>query len=150
MQRRARNLLEKLLGKNVEVGILFIRITLGVVFIAHGYQKLFMTGPGSIAGFFGSIGIPLPALFAWVVSLVEFFGGICVILGVLTRYVAVLLAIIMIVAIFAAKLQLGLIAPPGRGTGYELDLVLLGGALMLLIAGPGRLSLERVLLGREV
>lgn len=145
-----RNLLERLFGKNVEIGILFIRIVVGVVFIAHGYQKLFMMGPGNIADFFSSIGIPLPAFFAWVVSLVEFFGGICVVLGILTRYVAVLLAVIMIVAIFAAKLQLGLIAPPGRGTGYELDLVLLGGALLLLLTGPGRLSLERAILGREV
>lgn len=143
-------MLERLFGRHAEVGLLFIRIPLGVVFIAHGYQKLFMTGPGNIAGFFGSIGVPLPVLFAWVVSLVEFFGGICVSLGVLTRYFASLWAVIMIVAIFAVKLQIGLIAPPGGGTGYELDLVLLGGALLLLIAGPGRLSLERALLGREV
>lgn len=143
-------MLAKLFGDSWDAALLLGRLALGVVFLAHGYQKLFVMGVGNVGSFFEQVGIPAPLFFAWVVSLVEFFGGIAVILGVLTRWAALGLAVILIVAIFTVKLRVGLIAPQGMGTGYELDLALLGLALMLLLAGPGRLSLEKALLGKEI
>lgn len=141
-------MLAKIFGDAWEWGLLIGRIVLGVVFIAHGYQKLFVTGVDQIAGFFGSLGIPIPEFFAWLVSLTEFVGGIAVLIGLLTRYAATGLAITLIVAILTVKAKIGLIGSPGAG--YELDLALLALSLALLLAGPGKLSLETLLLSREI
>lgn len=143
-------MLAKLFGESRDLALLLGRLILGVIFVAHGYQKLFVLGVDNVGKFFEGVGIPAPLFFAWVVSLVEFFGGIAVILGVLTRWAALGLAIIMVVATLTVKLPVGLIAPPGQGAGYELDLALLGLALVLLLVGPGRASLEKGLLGKEL
>jgi len=143
-------MLAKLFGHRWEWGLLVARVVLGVIFIAHGYQKLFVMGVETVAGFFARIGIPAPGLFAWVVTLWELLGGLAVLVGVLTRWAALGLAVIMVVATLTVKLEVGLIAPPGRGTGYELDLALLALALMLVLAGPGKLSVEGDVLKREL
>lgn len=141
-------MLAKLFGESWGWGLLLVRLALGVVFLAHGYQKLFIMGVGNVGMFFEQVGLPAPLFFAWVVALVEFFGGIAVLLGIFTRWAALGLAITMVVAIFTVKLKVGLIAQ--QGPGYELDLALLGLALMLLLAGPGQLSLEKALFQREL
>jgi len=140
-------MLARIFGESLGWALLIARIALGVVFIAHGYQKL-SAGVDQVAGFLTNVGIPLPQFFAWVLSLTEFFGGIAVLIGLFTRYAAVGIAIIMIVAIFTVKLKVGLIG--ARGPGYELDLALLALALALVLAGPGKLSLEKILLKREI
>ena len=125
-----------------------LRLMLAVVFIAHGYQKLFVMGISGVTAMFQSFGIPLPSLSAWIVALVEFFGGILLLIGFLTRYAATLIAIVMLVAILAVKLPIGLI---GNGMcGAELDLGLLAGAIALMLLGPGKLSLEKAWLKREI
>jgi putative oxidoreductase len=141
-------MLAKLLGESWDGALLLGRLALGVIFVAHGYQKLFVAGVDKIGMMFEQFGFPAPLFFAWVVSLVEFFGGIAVLVGVLTRWAALGLAITMVVAILTVKLPKGLIAQ--QGVGYELDLALLGLALVLLLAGPGRISLEKGLLGKEL
>jgi putative oxidoreductase len=93
-------------------------------------------GLGGVAQFFGSVGIPLPEVSAFIVAFVELVGGIGLILGVFTRYWALLLSIVMIVAIFTVKLPNGLLGGPGR-PGYELDLALLGGVSGALADRPG-------------
>ena len=144
-------MLAKLFGNGWEWGLLIARIVLGVVFIAHGYQKLFTIGVDGVFGFLASLGIPLPNFFAWVLSLTEFFGGIVVLLGIFTRYAALGLAIVMVTATLTAKATVGLIAPPmSTIPGYELDLSLLALSLTLLLAGPGTLSLEKGLFQREI
>lgn len=143
-------MLAKLFGESWSWALLLGRWILGVIFLAHGYQKFFEIGVENVAGFFQGIGIPAPLFFAWVVSLLEFFGGIALILGIFTRWASLGFVVIMLVAIFTVKLPVGLIAPPGQGAGYELDLALLGLALMLLLTGPGPLSLERAVLRREL
>jgi putative oxidoreductase len=144
-------LLAKLFGNGWEWGLLIARIVLGVVFIAHGYQKLFTVGVDGISGFLASLGIPLPNFFAWVLSLTEFFGGMAVLLGIFTRYAALGLAIAMVVSTLTAKANVGLIAPPtSMIPGYELDLSLLALSLTLLLSGPGTLSLEKGLFQREI
>ena len=80
-------------------GMAPLRLAVGLVFLMHGGQKLFVFGVAGVAGFFGNLGIPAPMAAAVVVSLVEFLGGIALVLGFLTRWAALLLAINMLVAV---------------------------------------------------
>lgn len=116
-----------------------LRVVLGIVFIAHGWDKL-QNGPGNFAGFLTSLNVPAPEIMAWVVTLLEFGGGIMLILGVLTRIVALLFVLEMIAAILLVKIDVGLIAE--QGAGAELDLALMAGALAILFLGPGKLAVD--------
>ena len=114
-----------------------LRLVLAAVFMVHGWQKL--TGLEGTAGFFGSIGIPLAGTMALVVGIIEFGGGLAVLLGLGTRYVASLLAIVMIVASLKVHLPNGFFLSAG---GYEFTLTLLGAAIALAFLGAGPLSLD--------
>jgi putative oxidoreductase len=127
---------------NASCGLLVLRAIVGIVFIAHGGQKLFVLGFGGVTGFFTQAGIPLPAVSAVVVTLVEFLGGIAVLLGVLTRWAALLLAIDMAGAIFLVHLKNGFFVNKG---GYEYALTLLAVSLALALSGPGAVALEGIL-----
>ncbi|MDO8622155.1 MAG: DoxX family protein [bacterium] len=123
-------------GKCVDCGLLVLRIGLAVIFIYHGWGKLFGNAPG-IGGFTGmltNLSVPLPAFFAWVVSLLEFFGGIAVLVGVFVRPIAALLAINMLAAFFLVKKGL----PAG-----DPDLALFAMAVALALAGGGAYALTR-------
>ena len=108
-----------------------------------------MNGPQSFGGiegtttFFGNIGIPLAGFFAVVVALVEFFGGIALLLGLGTRTVSGLLAITMLVALIAAHI------PQGYDAAFERALLALGAAIALMFTGSGSLSLDRVFCKEE-
>jgi putative oxidoreductase len=117
-----------------------IRIMAGIAFIMHGLPKL--EGVDKTQGFFGSLGLP-PEL-ALPIGLLEVIGGFALILGIATRIASVLFIIEMTGAILAAKITKGFIG------GYELDLLLLAIAVSLLISGPGRVSIERDILKREI
>ena len=122
---------------NPDVGILLLRVVVGMVFVAHGWQKFQnISGVGS---FFASQGFPMPQLLAYLVAFVEFAGGIAVILGAFTWLAGMLLAFIMIVAIFAVK---GLDKFVG---GYEFELVLLGASLAIAKIHPGKYSVMRAM-----
>ncbi len=112
-------------------GKFLLRLVLGVVFIYHGYGKLFGDMPG-MEGFtkmVGGMGFPMPVVFAYLVALVEFIGGIAMLAGVYTRYAGYLLALVMVVAIaLAKKFAYPLI---------ELDLCLLAMSLAVAWIGPG-------------
>ena len=114
-----------------------LRLALGVVFLVHGYQKLFIKGFGSVGDLFAEFGIPLAVFFAYVVTLVEFFGGIFLILGVFVRWSSALLAFIMLVATFVVHLPNGF---TGDG-GFEWTFVLFFALLSLIFSGPGAWSL---------
>ena len=114
------------------VGLLALRIAFGAIFIYHGWGKL--ADMDKTVSMFGMMGFPLAAFFAWVVALVEFLGGIAILLGVYTKEVAKLLAIIMLVAIL--KVHLG-----GGFKGMEFQLSLLGGLLALAGVGAGKYRL---------
>src|SRR3989338_3059792 len=116
----------------------FLRIVLGVIFAYHGYLKLFVPGwfKGT-AGFLASLGIPLPLYSALIVSAVEFFGGVFLILGMVTRWSTVLLIIDMLVAFFLVHMKNGLLVSKG---GYEFVLVLLAGLAVVLANGAGKFS----------
>lgn len=121
------------------LGLLVLRVVVGAIFAAHGAQKIFeFTLPGTIGSFAG-MGVPLPEIAGPVVAFVELIGGILLILGLLTRPVAVLLAIDMIVALVAVHLPAGLWVGDG---GYEFVAVLGAAALALALTGAGRFSLD--------
>lgn len=126
-------MMESIFGPYKKYAPLVLRIVLGVVFIAHGWGKI--TDVASTAGFFGKVGIPLSGFFAWVVALVEFGGGILVLLGLFTRIAAALIAVVMIVAIITVKFQQGFLG------GYELDFSLLGVSIALMFLGNGSVSI---------
>jgi putative oxidoreductase len=120
-------------------GLTILRVVVGIVFLVHGYQKLFKFGFHGVAGMFGHMGVPVPAFFAVVVTLVEFVGGILLIAGVATHVAAALIALDMIGAILTVHLKNGFFNPGG----VEFPLTLLAAAVCLTIAGGGALSLKR-------
>jgi len=122
---------EKVLNDVVFMGL---RSALGVIFIAHGVSKF---DPG-FTGFLNNIGLPPEMQIP--IALAELVPGILMIIGVLTRISAALLSIIMLGAIFHVKQAQNL---TGQG-GFEIDLILLASALVILVAGPGRISLSHI------
>ncbi|MBI3014343.1 MAG: DoxX family protein [Candidatus Tectomicrobia bacterium] len=124
-------------------GITVLRVIVGVVFLLHGGQKLFVWGFGGVAAFMTQVGIPVPMLAAVVVTAVEFLGGLALVLGLFTRWAAVLLAVDMLVAIFAVHLKAGFFLP----NGYEFALTLLAANVALAFQGGGDAALESVLKG---
>ena len=119
--------------RNLDLALLLLRIVVGVIFVLAGWGKL--TGIEGVQGFFADIGIPLAGLMAWVVALVEFAGGLMVLVGVWIRYPSILLAFIMVVAILTTKLGQDFNA-------YRLDLVLLAASAALALVGSGKFSVD--------
>lgn len=120
-------------------GLMLLRLVVGVIFLMHGGQK-FSWGFHNVAGFLGSLGIPLPIPAAIVLTLVEFVGGIALILGLLTRYAAALLCVDTIVALIVYHAKNGFFVP----NGVEFPLLLLVANINLVLAGAGALSIDTV------
>lgn len=129
-----------------DLAILALRLAVGVVLAYHGWLKL--GGVSGFAGFVDSLGVPAPELMAYVVTYLEFLGGIALIVGLATRYVAALFVVEMVFTIALVKLDVGLIASEG-GVGAELDLLILATALSLVLTGAGRWSVDSILAGRR-
>lgn len=129
-----------------DTAILVLRLAVGVVLAYHGWLKL--PEVSGFAGFVDSLGIPAPELTAYLVTYLEFLGGIALILGLATRYVAALFAIEMVFTTALVKVDVGLIAPDG-GVGAELDILILAIALSLVLAGAGRWSVDALISGRR-
>ncbi|MER7080626.1 putative oxidoreductase [Saccharopolyspora kobensis] len=125
-----------------DVTALVARLVVGVTFIAHGYQKLGINGMDKVVASFGEMGLPPVA--AWFTALVEVIGGIALILGVLLPVAGVLLAAIMVGAIFTAHLGAGFFSSDG---GFEYPLVLAGVSLALGFSGS-RFTLPTLFKGK--
>ncbi|MGE7764968.1 DoxX family protein [Peribacillus sp. NPDC096540] len=128
-----------------EAGQVFLRIILGLTFFIHGVSK-FQGGIGNTAGFFDSLGIP--GFMAYVVAFIELVGGLAVIVGFGTRIVSILFAVILLGAIFTAKLPAGFLGN-GQSAGYELDLALLAMSVYLACANRSIFSLDNKLFNKE-
>jgi len=128
-----------------------LRLTLGMVFFAHGAQK--MLGWFGGYGFSGTMGfftaqMHIPAVFAFLAIAAEFFGGIGLILGFLTRIAAFGIGVTMLVAIATVHRAVGFFmnwSGAQHGEGFEYHLLAIAIAAFLLIRGAGALSLDRVL-----
>jgi putative oxidoreductase len=126
------------------LGIAILRIITGIVFTTHGYQKLFTFGIPGVQGAFTKMGAPMPTVTGPLVACLEFFGGIALIIGLLTRLVALGLAIDMISAILIVHLANGFFLP----TGFEFVLMLAIASLTLAFAGPGSVSVDDMIARR--
>jgi len=125
-----------------EVAPFVIRGCMGVIFAYHGWQK-FDRGLDGFNGFVDSLGVPLPEIVGPAVALLEFVGGIMLVVGLLTRIVAALLAIEMIGTTWLVKLDVGLIGE--QGAGAEIDVALWAGMVALVLLGPGILAIDRLI-----
>lgn len=132
------------MNKN-EAGAVILRIILGLTFFIHGFVK-FQGGINNTVGFFDSIGIP--GFVAYLVAAIELIGGIALILGIGTRIVSVLFAVIMLGAIFTVKLPLGFLGN-GQMAGYEFELALLAMAIFLAFANRSLFSLDNKIFNKE-
>jgi putative oxidoreductase len=140
----------KLVGTTHDVTLTFLRLVLGVVFFAHGAQKMlgWFGGFGFHAtiGFFTHIG--MPAAVAFLIICTEFFGGLGLIVGFLTRIAALGIGVEMIGAIFLVHLQNGFFmnwTGTQKGEGYEYHLLAIAVAAVLLLRGAGAFSVDRAL-----
>ncbi len=126
------------------LAVLILRLFLGFTFVMHGSQKLLGAfGGGGIAGVHGmlsKLGVEPAHIWAWVLSITEFVGGVCVFLGFLTRFWAAGLVIDMAVAILKVHMPNGFFA--GKN-GFELPLALGVMALVIVLTGPGSPSVDR-------
>lgn len=140
------SLIQRTLETNDSLTGLALRIPAGIIFIAHGAQKLF----GAFGGYglegtgqwMASIGLEPGYLMALGAGSAEFFGGIALLLGLLTRPAAFVLAITMLVAILTVHVSNGLFM---SNNGYEFGLALISISVALLVSGGGKLSLDRKL-----
>ena len=124
-----------------EWGLLALRLAIGAIFIVHGWPKV--TGARGMAAAMGG-GEAKPVLVGvfTLQGIVEIGGGILMILGVLTQLVALAFAIIMIGAIFLKNTQMRTGFMSQQTTGWEFDLVLLAGNILLFLAGPGEIAIQ--------
>jgi putative oxidoreductase len=145
-KQNMKSLLKQVTQSKAGFGALTLRIPIGIIFIAHGAQKLF--------GFFGgyglegtgqwmeSIGLAPGFLMALLAGSTEFFGGLFLLLGLLARPAAIALASTMVVAIFAVHFENGLFM---SNNGYEFGLALLAASTSLVFSGAGKLALDNII-----
>jgi putative oxidoreductase len=131
--------------KQLNIGLVILRLVLGAIFIAHGGQKLFVYGFEGVAGGFAQMGVPMASVVGPFIGFVELFGGIALIVGLLTRLAALGLFSTMIGAMVLVHLPAGFFAP----NGIEFPLSLAGAALMLTLTGAGAYSIDSVIARRR-
>lgn len=145
----AKQLIDKIIATDAGWGNLALRVPVGVIFAAHGAQKLFgwfggygLEGTGQ---WLASIGLNPGYLMALLAGGAEFFGGLALIVGLLVRPAAAALAFAMVVAIFAVHIEHGLFM---SNNGYEFALSLLAASVALLFSGAGKGSLDQLIAKR--
>ena len=143
-----KSLIQRLVASEAGWGPIALRVPVGIIFIAHGAQKLFgwfggygLEGTGQ---WMASIGLEPGYLMALLAGSAEFFGGVALLVGLLVRPAAAVLAFTMVVAIWVAHIGNGLFL---SNNGYEFGLALLAASVSLAISGAGRASVDRLLAG---
>jgi putative oxidoreductase len=130
--------------RQIAAGITLLRVISGCIFVAHGAQKAFTMGIPAIVGGFTQMGVPMPEITAPLIAYLEVVGGALLILGLLTRPMAFLLACDMAGAILFVHLQAGFFLP----MGYEFALLLMLLLVALLLTGPGPWSIDEAIARR--
>src|SRR5438552_4282812 len=128
--------------RQLNLGLAVLRVAVATIFIRHGAQKLFVFGFAGVAGAFTQMGVPFPGLMGPLIGLLEFFGGIALVIGLLTRLIALGLVFDMLGAILLVQLKNGF-------SRYELEFLLLGSSLALVLTGAGRFSVDGLLASRQ-
>ena len=124
-------------GSATSVGILAGRVLLSILFIVAGFSKL--TAISATAGWFGSIGLPVPTVTAVVVGLVELLGGLAILVGFQTRIAAIVVALFTLGATAVAHLDF---TDAMQVLMLQKNLAIAGGLLILAIVGAGSLSVD--------
>lgn len=135
-----------------------LRLVLGYGFMVHGWAK-WSRGPAGFARLLEQIGVPFPDVSAWVVTLLELFGGFAILAGALIAVVSIPLIVSLLVAMFTVHLKYGFssintigLTPSGPvfgPPGFEVDLLYIAGLLVLLVNGPGKFSVDCALARRR-
>lgn len=125
-----------------DTALLLLRAVLGLVFVAHGVDKMLFAGIDETTGQFSAMGIPQPHVSAYIAALGEMIGGSLLVVGLLTTFVAGALALFMACALYFVHLGHGLFAADG---GFEYPAVLIASLVMIVVFGSGRVSLDGVL-----
>ena len=128
--------------RQLSIGLAVLRVAVAAVFINHGRLKLLVYGFAGVTGAFTQMGVPFPGIMGPFIGLLEFFGGIALLLGLLTRLLAVGFVCDMLGAILLVQLKKGFSA-------YELEFLLLGSSLALALTGAGRFSVDAFLAARQ-
>lgn len=132
-------------AQRTDLALTLLRVVIGAIFIAHGFQKFFLyTLPGT-TGAFTQMGVPLPGLSAPLVATLELLGGAALVAGFLTRPVAALLAVMMLGAVVLVHLPAGFLG----ANGMEFPLALVAATAALALSGAGRYALDHVLARRH-
>ena len=125
-----------------DAALLVFRAVLGIIFVAHGVDKMFMTGMDETIGQFSAWGVPQPQISAYLAAIGEMIGGAFLVIGLLTTLVAGALALLAACALYFVHLDNGLFA---TDSGIEYPAVLVVSLLMVVVFGAGRASLDGVL-----
>jgi putative oxidoreductase len=131
--------------RQLDLALAILRIAVGAAFIAHGGQKVFSFGLAGVGGAFGHMGIPMPTVVGPLVALIEFLGGIALVLGLLTRLAALGIALDMLGAIVFVHMKNGFFLP----SGYEYPFALLAANIAIMLAGAGAWSIDGAIGGRR-
>jgi putative oxidoreductase len=138
--------MSEIIGVQAGIAAFLLRLALGIVFIVHGYPKLFREdfGPVGFSEYLKTLGVPAPLAVAYLVGILEFVGGWLLIAGFLARLVALLIVLQMIFIIVKIKFRTGFAthATEGGVGGYEFDFVLLIMSLVVALFGAGRYSID--------
>jgi len=137
-----------------------LRIMLGIAFLYHGWPKVFTSqGHQGFAGMLGGMGVPLPAITAWVVGLAEVLGGLALIAGAFVAIASAILIVEMLVAMFTVHLPHGFnfVNITGMGKegpvfgmpGAEVNLLYIAALLTLAIGGAGAWSVDTMRRDRQ-
>jgi putative oxidoreductase len=129
-----------------DIALVLTRLLLGVVMFAHGWQKMVINGIGRTTDGFERLSIPLAIVSASFVTVVEVAGGFLLVIGALTTIVAGLMMVIMVGAAVFVHIPNGIFVAEG---GWELVGVIAAGLLALAAMGPGRYSVDHVVLDRR-
>jgi putative oxidoreductase len=131
-----------------------LRLVMGTGFLVHGWAK-WSRGPAGFGKLLDQIGVPLPAITAWAVTILELVGGFALVIGAFVALVSIPLMISMIVAMITVHFRYGfssintigltatgpLFGPPG----YEINLLYIAGLLALIVLGAGPISVDHLL-----
>ena len=126
-----------------DFGLTILRIVVGLVFVMHAYLSLFRFTPAGTAAYFGNLGLPAPALMAWIVIVVHGLGGIMLIVGLWTRWAAAANAVIVLGALLKVHFAQGFFLKVMKGGfvgGFEFVLLLLAASVALILTGGGALA----------
>jgi putative oxidoreductase len=126
-------------------GITVLRVVVGLIFLLHGWQKLTQFTVTGFTGFLSELGIPGAGVAAIIVIALELIGGLALILGLGTRWLGVLFAITMLVALATVHLPNGFFA---NDNGYEFVLLLGAASVALALTGGGAAALDDLVLNR--